>query len=196
VSELARAGAAAASSVHAREAPGSTPGPATATTQGQAVEGELCSGAPAGPLGESPIGQIAGIVKVPGVDDVLDALAAEENYVKDRAEMFEGRPQTPGELEQWKRLFTEVQKQANKSLNAHNVHLLGCSPNPLGFGACFIGFDSEHRRYDVTLAIPMAERRNMELAGREAFVRELIGMVVGGTLAKRDEYLRRGGMLQ
>lgn len=141
-------------------------------------------------------GAAAGIVKVPGVDDVLDALAAEENYVKDRAEMFEGRPQTPSELEQWKRLFTEVQKQANRLLNNHHVHLLGCSPNPNGFGACFIGFDSEQRRYEVTLGIPMAERRNMELAGREGFVRELIGMVVQGTLAKREEYLRRGGMLQ
>lgn len=196
MSDLTRAGETASRLVHAQETPGSTPGPATATTQERAVEGELCSGAPAGPLGESPIGQVAGIVKVPGVDDVLDALAREEDYVKDRAEMFEGREQTPVELEQWKRLFTEVQKEANKRLNAQQVHLFGCSPNPRAFGASFIGFDSENRRYDVTLAIPMAERRNLMAAGRESFVRELIEMVVGGTLAKREEYLRRGGMLQ
>lgn len=173
MSELPRAGAAAASLVHAQEAPGSTPGPATEVG-----------------------GSVVGIIKVPGVDDVLDALAREEDYVKDRQEQFEGRPQTPNEIAAWKRLFTEVQKEANRLLNGHNVHLFGCSPNPMGFGAVFVGFDTEKRGYEVVLGIPATERRNMELAGRERFVRELIGLVVSGTLAKREEYLHRGGMLQ
>lgn len=155
---------------------------------------ELLDAAPAESVG--PIGEVASIIKVPGVDDVLDAFAREEDYVKDRQEQFEGRPQTPSELEAWKRLFTEVQKESNRILNGHDVHLFACAPNPLGFGAVFIGYDSEKRGYEVTLGIPAAERRNMELAGREAFVRELIGEVVKGTLAKREEYLQRGGMLQ
>lgn len=174
-----RAGEAASRLVHAQERPGSTPGPATELpiSRRESVE----------------IGPTAGHIITPGVDDVLNALAREEDYVKDRAERFEGRPQTPNELEQWKRLFTQVQKEANKRLNAHGVHLGACAPNPRAWGAAFIGFDTEERRYDVTLAIPSEERRNLELAGREAFVRGLIDMVVGATLAKREEYLRRGG---
>lgn len=140
------------------------------------------------------LGPVAGKIVTPGVDDVLDAFAREEDLIKERHEQFEGREQTPGELEAWKRLFTQVQKEANKRLNSHNVHLFACSPNPRAFGAVFIGYDSEKRGYEVTLGIPATERRNMELAGREPFVRSLIDMVVSGTLAKREEYLRRGGM--
>jgi hypothetical protein len=140
------------------------------------------------------IGPTAGHVITPGIDDVLESLAAEEDRIKERHEQFEGREQTPAELEAWKHLFTQVQKEANKRLNAHSVHLFGCAPNARAFGAVFIGFDSENRRYEVMLGIPATERRNMELAGREAFVRSLIDMVVAGTLAKRQEYLRRGGL--
>ncbi len=165
---------------------GSTPGTA-AGTGGVASVTQAAS-----PTHSVVIGPTPGVVKVPGVDDVLDALAREENYVKDRAEMFEGRDQTATELEAWKQLFRHVQREANKRLNGHLVHLVACSPNPRAFGAVFVGYDSERRRYDVTLGIPMTERRNLELAGRESFVRSLIDMVVGGTLAKRQEYLRRG----
>ena len=177
MSESPRAGVTAARLVHAQEGSGSTPEPAT---------NAACA--------QPEIGPVAGVIKVLGVDDVLDAFAREENYIKDRQEMFEGRDQTPGELERWKRLFTEVQKEANKILNGHQVHLFACAPNPRGFGASFIGYDVEKRRYDVTLAIPMEERRNQEKAGRESFVRWMIGAIVEATLGKRQEYLRRGGL--
>jgi len=185
-----RAGVSVARSVHAREEPGSIPGPATGT--GDTAAATLAAVSPSHSVA---IGPTPGVVKVPGVDDVLDALAREEDYVRDRAELFEGRDQTPAEIEAWQQLFRRVQREANKRLNEHQVHLLACSPNPRAFGAVFVGYDSERRRYDVTLGIPTAERRNLELAGRESFVRGLIDMVVGGTLAKRQEYLRRGSLL-
>ncbi len=142
------------------------------------------------------LGPTAGHIITPGVDNVLAALEAEQDRMREQREQFEGREQTPQELEAWGRLFTQVQKEANKRLNAHQVHLFSCSPNPRAFGAVFIGFDTEKRGYEVVLGIPATERRNLELAGREAFVRSLIDMVVSGTLAKREEYLQRGGMPQ
>lgn len=146
------------------------------------------------PAAAPEIGATPGHIITPGVDDVLMALEREGDYVKDRAEMFEGRVQTPAELEQWTKLFTIVQKEANKRLNLHQVHLGGCAPNNRGYGAVFIGFDSDGRRYDVTLGIPMEERRNLEAAGRESFIRALIDMVCGAVLERRDNYLRRGGL--
>jgi hypothetical protein len=136
----------------------------------------------------------AGHVITPGVDDVLERIEQEEDFCRDRRAWFEGNELTRPELEYFQRIFTAVLKEANKHLLGHGVVLMGCSPSPKGFGAVFVGSDYENRRYDVTLGIPPEVRLSLEALGQESFVRELIGMVCEGVLAKRAEYLRRGGL--
>jgi hypothetical protein len=136
----------------------------------------------------------AGIVLTPGIDDVLERIEQEEDHCRDRRAWYEGETLSPAELGRFQTVFTAVLKEANKHLLGHGVVLMGCSPNPKGFGAVFVGSDYENRRYDVTLVIPPEVRLAKEALGQEAFVRELIGMVCEGVLEKRAEYLRRGGM--
>lgn len=140
--------------------------------------------------------QTQGIVRTPGIDDVLERVEQEEDFARDRREWHEGVSLTPGELAYFQTIFTAVLREANQRLLGHGVVLLACSPNPKGFGAVFIGTDREERRYEVTMAIPPEVRLAKEALGQERFVRELIDMVCDGVLQKRRKYLMRGGMEQ
>lgn len=138
--------------------------------------------------------QTQGIVKTPGIDDVLERVEQEEDFARDRREWLEGNELTPGELAYFQTVFTAVLREANKRLLEHGVVLTTCSPNPRGFGAVFLGLDRQSREYDVTLGIPPEVRIAKESLGQESFVRELIDMVTGAVLQKRREYLTRGDM--
>lgn len=136
----------------------------------------------------------AGHIITPGIDDMLARIEQEEDFARDRREWYEGGTLSPGELAYFETIFRAVLLEANKRLYEHGVVLLACSPNPKGFGAVFVGVDRQDRRYDVTLGIPPEVRIAKEALGQERFVRDLIDMVTGGVLAKRREYLERGGM--
>lgn len=136
----------------------------------------------------------AAVIKTPGIDDVLERIEQEEDFARDRREWHEGVELKPGELAYFQTIFTAVLRETNKRLLSHGVVLLACSPNPRGFGAVFIGRDGENREYDVTLKLPPEVRLAREALGEEHFVRSLIADVTEGVLAKRTEYLARGGM--
>jgi len=138
--------------------------------------------------------QTQGIVRTPGIDDVLERIEQEEDFARDRRAWFEGSTLTPGELAYFQTIFQAVLTESNKRLLGHGVVLMGCSPSPKGFGAVFIGTDREDRRYDATLVIPPEVRLAKEALGQEHFVRELIDMVTSEVLRKRREYLDRGGL--
>ncbi|HVJ13842.1 MAG TPA: hypothetical protein VM686_00315 [Polyangiaceae bacterium] len=137
----------------------------------------------------------AGIVLTPGIDDVLERIEQEEDFARDRRALLDGVPLTPAELEEFRAIFTVVQREANRHLLSHGVVLGACGVNPRGFGAVFMGIDREGRSYDVTLGpIPPEVRLAKQALGQESFVRWMIDIVAGEVVAQKRRYLERGGL--
>ena len=141
------------------------------------------------------IGPVAGIVRTPGIDDVLERIEQEEDFARDRRAVLDGVQLSPVEFEEAKAIFTVVQRETNRHLLSHGVVLGAMGVNPRGFGAVFMGLDREGREYDVTLGpIPAEVRLSMRALGEEHFVRGLIDMVTSEVVAQKRRYLERGGL--
>ena len=139
----------------------------------------------------------AGIVRTPGVDDVLERIEQEEDFARDRRALLDGVPLSPVELEEFRAIFSVVQREANRQLLSHGVVLGACGINPRGFGAVFMGIDREGRQYDVTLGpIPPEVRLSKQALGEEHFVRWMIDIDTGEVVTQKRRYLERGGMTQ
>jgi hypothetical protein len=139
--------------------------------------------------------RIAGIVKTPGIDDVLDAIESEADVVKENVNLLEGTTQTRAELERWTALYQETLEQCNQRLIPRGVVLGACCPNPNGLGAVFAGIDHDQRDYLVTLSLPARERVDFEAASKETFVRWAINVICDEVISQRETYMRRGGGL-
>jgi len=142
-------------------------------------------------------------VKVPGVDDVLEAIESEEDIVAANRELLEGRPLTPAESEQWTLLFHDVMRECNKRLKAKGIILLAAVPEPNGLGGVLTGQDSTSidaasrgitmpsEEYCVTITLPARERVDIQRANREEFGRRLIDLVCAECIEQQAAYRQK-----
>jgi hypothetical protein len=130
----------------------------------------------------------AGIVKVKGVDDVLDKVYEALDAQAFRNEFFEGRDLPPDEIRRRSELLTTITREVNIRLNGR-VRVRCSAPEVMGRGARFLGTDSEDRLYTVDFFYGAEDRMAHAPDDRESDVRETVGMIVEAILAKRAEYL-------
>ena len=138
-------------------------------------------------------GVVAGIVKTPGIDDVLDTVESEQDVVAANKELLEGTQQSRAELERWRMLYQATLVECNRQLLPRGICLGACAPNPNGLGAVFVGVDREQRDYTVTLTLPARERVDFERASKEDFVRWAIKAVCDEVVEQQERYLKRMG---
>lgn len=130
----------------------------------------------------------AGIVKTKGVDDVLDKVYEALDAQEFRNEFFEGRDLSGDEIRRRSELLTTITREVNIRLNGR-VRVRCSAPEVMGRGARFLGTDSEDRLYTVDFFYGAEDRMAHAPDDRESEVREVVGMIVEGILAKRAEYL-------
>lgn len=133
-----------------------------------------------------------GIVKTPGVDDVLDKVYEALDAQEFRNEFFEGRPITEDEVRRRTGLLATITREVNLRLNGR-VRVHGAWPELAGRGARFRGTDNDGREYTIDFYIGAEDRMAHAPDDRESDVRETVGMIVEAVLAKRAEYLARMG---
>lgn len=144
--------------------------------------------------------RVAGVVRTPGVDDVLEAVEAEEDIVAANRELLEGRKLTSDESERWTVLFHDVMRECNKRLKPKGVVLLAAVPEPNGLGGVMTGVDSASldaasrgitmpsEEYIVTISLPARERVDIQRANREEFGRRIIDMVCAECIEQQAKY--------
>jgi len=140
----------------------------------------------------SDIGPTAGIVKTPGVDDVLEQIEASVDAIEFRNRFFEGEQLRESDLERTRRLLQAIVPEVNKRLGGRG-RIIGASPETQGFGARFYGRDAERRDYVIDLHNDDEQRMADKDQAEERLVRETVDMLVGAILQKRAEYLSRTG---
>jgi hypothetical protein len=135
----------------------------------------------------------AGHVKT-DADHVWHLLEVEADNCAERNEYFEGRDLTEAEVQFRRRVFGLVAAGANRHLASQGVELVWLQPEARGFGCRFTGKDQQGRQYQVDYRFNDEVRINAARIDSSAFVRETIIDIVEAVLAKRAEYLRRGGL--
>jgi hypothetical protein len=138
----------------------------------------------------APALSAAGIVKTPGIDDVIERVEEAADFAAYRKKFFEGEQQSP-EAQAWqRRLLGQIAEQCNKLL-AGRVTLTGCHPELMGFGARIYGHDSDGRRYEVDFRYDDEDRMANVRMDDDVRVRASIDIIVTGVLEQRAVYLHR-----
>lgn len=132
----------------------------------------------------------AGIVKTPGIDDVIAGVEEAADFAEYRRKFFEGEQLSP-EAQAWqRRLLGRISAECNKLL-AGRVTLVGCHPELMGFGARIYGTDSDGRDYQVDFRYDDEDRMANARMDDEVRVRSSIDIIVGEVLKQRAIYLHR-----
>jgi hypothetical protein len=138
----------------------------------------------------APALSAAGIVKTPGIDDVLERVEEAADFAAYRKKFFEGEELSKNQVEQKRQLLTRIVREVNLHL-AGRVRIIGGWPELNGFGARLEGRDSDDREYKIEYHADDEMRMANEPEDKEKLVREVIDMITTEILAQRARYLSR-----
>lgn len=127
-------------------------------------------------------------------DVVLGLLDAEQEHAPVRQEYFEGRPLSEPERQLRQFILKVVMREVSTRLTPHSVHILGCYPEEMGFGARFVGRDDQGRDYRIDYRWDDQHRLGLAAIDSTSFVREMVADICEAIVAEKANYLRRGGM--
>lgn len=136
------------------------------------------------------IGPTAGIVRTVA-DDVLDRVEGEADAAAYRVKFFEGERLKAQEYESRCRALTEIARECNKRLESHQVEIVGAYPERFGFGARFVGKDTDGRDYAIDFKLDDQDRMDGLPFESKRVVAAVVMTIVGEVVKQRRHYLSR-----
>lgn len=136
------------------------------------------------------IGPTAGIVRTVA-DDVLDRIEGEADAATFRAKFFEGERISEQEYESRCRALTEIARECNRRLAGQCVEIVGAYPERLGFGARFVGKDTDGRDYQIDFKLDDQDRMDGLPFESKRVVAAVVMTIVGEVVKQRRHYLSR-----
>lgn len=136
------------------------------------------------------IGPTAGIVRTVA-DDVLDRVEGEADATAFRARFFEGEELSNQEYESRCRALREIAAECNKRLLGQCVEIVGAHPERLGFGARFVGKDTDGRDYTIDFKLDDQDRMDGLPFESKRVVAAVVMTIVGEVVKQRRHYLSR-----
>lgn len=132
----------------------------------------------------------AGIIRTPGVDDVIEGVEKAIDAVEYQQKYFEGEELSAQEQAWARQLLGRIAHECNVRLNGR-IKIVGAHPELMGFGARLYGLDSDNRQYTIDFRYDDEDRMGNERMDDERRVRESIDIIVTELLRQRAVYLHR-----
>lgn len=131
----------------------------------------------------------AGIVKTPGVDDLLDRVELALDAQDFRNEFLEGKELAQDESERRFRELRAVSKAVDVRLADLGVRMLGAQPETVGRGARFHGSDLKGREYVIDLHLDDEDRMKSKDFDAQLDGLDTVNLIERAVRARHAEYL-------
>jgi hypothetical protein len=136
-----------------------------------------------------PAAAPAGIVKVPGVDDVLERVELAIDAQDFRNEFLEGKELQRDETEKRFHELKALGKAVTVRLSDIGVRILGAQPENVGRGARFHGVDGRGRNYTIDLHLDDEDRMKSKDFDAQLDGLDTVNLIERAVRARYAEYL-------
>ena len=141
------------------------------------------------------IGPTAGIVRTPGVDDVIETLEGQVDFVDGYAsKFFEGHELPPDEVRAREAELAQLARAVNARLTDIGVRIVGAWPELRGKGAMLRGVDKQNREYRVEFHVDDEDRMANKSFDAMLDGLDTVNMIERGIRQRLDAYLEEERM--
>jgi hypothetical protein len=136
------------------------------------------------------LGPTAGIVRTPGVDNVIETLEGQVDFVEGYAsKFFEGHELDKDEARKRERELSELAKAVNLRIADIGVRIVGAFPELKGKGALLRGVDLLNREYSIELHLDDEQRMRGDTFDAMLDGLDTVNMIERGIRLRLDAYL-------
>ncbi len=140
-------------------------------------------------------GATAGIVRTPGVDDAIETLEGQVDFVDGyQKKFFEGQEIAPDELMSRERELKALAKAVTDRLADIGVRIVGAWPELTGKGARLRGLDKKNREYIVEFHVDDEQRMRGDTFDAMLDGLDTVNMIERGIRQRLDAYLEEERM--